>query len=291
MRLLEAARQYRERKSIDIVFVYNVTRFARLIQDIHTEEVDEEKLKEFVAVAKEKKLSPSSIKGTVCAIRTLKRDCGEQVKIPIVRVPPPNPTCFATSTLDAAWPHMPAWCQQHVALTFHTCFRLNDILRLQLAGTTAETDIITLEASKTRHRHAIPVPRWLRQYMKPVEIPWSVVNDWTQEMVRTKLEECCEAAGVHKIMPSQIRKLGLTRWAEANSHASEIVHGCGLQSTMRHYVDKLHILRAAMVKIDVPKCFGAEQDSTEQVMLTNFKRMDPAAQQMMVGMSERLAAG
>jgi hypothetical protein len=257
------------------------------------EDITHDDLTEFIRAAYAIQLSPSSIKGTIAAIRTLVKDAGRSIAVPIVRVPPPDPKCFPSSTIDAIWPHLSVWGKQHVALTYHCCFRLDDIIRLQLSGVPADLDIITLQASKTQRRHAIPVPVWLRQWLGAVNLPFSGVNDWTQAIIRAELDRCCHLASIVRILPSQIRKAGLTAWGQANGMAGEIVHGCGLSGVMRHYIDRISILESAATRVRIPDCFRGSMlpESDETTLLNNFRRMDPTAQRIISTTAERLAAG
>jgi len=291
MILTDAAETYCHKRGTSRALVFNVTRFAKLVGDIAPGNVTEADLMRFVEAAKARKLSPSTIKGTVCAMRTLIRSHGGAVTIPQVRVPPPEPKCFSPSALDRLWPHLSAWGRQHVALTFHCCFRLDDILRLQLSGIPADADVIRLQASKTQRVHSVPVTTWLRQWLGPVRIPFISVNDWSQVMVRAELDRCCDLSNTHRILPSDIRKAGITAWGQANGMAGEIIHGCGLSGVMRHYVDKMSILESAAPRVRLPSCFGATDATGEESLLASFRRLDPAAQGLISGTAERLASG
>jgi hypothetical protein len=39
--------------------------------------------------------------------------------------------------------------------------------------------------------------------------------------------------------------------------AGQIIHGCGLNGVLKHYLDPMTILEGAAKRIPVPKCFGA----------------------------------
>jgi hypothetical protein len=290
MMLTDDAERYCAKRGTSRVLVFNVTRFAKLVGDIPPGDVTQSDLLRFVETAKTRKLSPSTIKGTVCAMRTLIRSQGGSIAIPHVRVPPPDPKCFSPARLDAIWPHLSAWGKQHVALTFHCCFRLDDILRLQLSGVPADADVIRLQASKTQRVHSVPVTGWLRQWLGPVRIPFVSVNDWSQVIVRAELDRCCDLAGVSRILPSDIRKAGITAWGQANGMAGEIIHGCGLSGIMRHYIDRMSVLQSAAPRVRLPQCFGATDTTGEESLLASFRRLDPAAQGLIAETAERLAA-
>jgi hypothetical protein len=92
------------------------------------------------------------------------------------------------------------------------------------------------------------------------------------------------------MQPSQIRDTGLRAWVRADFHAGKVLHGCGL-GVIGHYVDVLDILEPIAPRVQLPKCFGASKESDEDAVLQNFRRMDQSAQQIVVSMSQRLAAG
>lgn len=291
MQLTKAAEAYCLRKGTSRTLVFNVSRFVKLTGDIDLQHITENHLQTFVESAKIKKYSPSTIKGTVCAMRTLIRSHGGSITIPPVRVPPPDPKCFSPSAIDAIWPYLSQWGRQHVALTFHCCFRLDDILRLQLSGVPADADVIRLQASKTQRVHSVPVPNWLRQWLGPVRLPFLSVNDWSQVIVRAEIDRCCDLSKTPRILPSDIRKAGITAWGQANGMAGEIIHGCGLSGVMRHYVDKMSILESAAPRVRLPSCFGCVAETGEATLISNFRRMDSAAQSIITATAERLSAG
>jgi hypothetical protein len=77
----------------------------------------------------------------------------------------------------------------------------------------------------------------------------------------------------------------------ANATAGAIVHGAGL-GVMSHYLDHLAVLQSAAPRVRLPSCFGASSESgSEESLLLNFRRLDPAAQGLIAGTAERLAAG
>jgi len=75
--------------------------------------------------------------------------------------------------------------------------------------------------------------------------------------------------------------------------AGAIAHGCGLsRSVMQHYVSPLAILESAMLRVQVPASMrGLAEESSEDVLLSSFRKMDDAARSLLLGMSDRLAAG
>jgi hypothetical protein len=171
---------------------------------------------------------------------------------------------------------------------YWSCARLEDCINLQLA---ADPDCrsIAWAAEKTGHKHRIPVPPWLRKWLEPVRLPYRKSNDHAQTIVRGELDRVCQIAKIPRILPSQIRDRGITEWSKVSSDAGALLHGHGL-GTRDHYVPALEILTAAMDRVRVPAAFGAAS-SPEESFLTSYRRLDPAAQNLIGSMAERLAAG
>jgi hypothetical protein len=91
--------------------------------------------------------------------------------------------------------------------------------------------------------------------------------------------------------PKQIRQTSVTEWTRANATAGAIVHGSGL-GVMAHYLDPLSVLESAAPRVRLPSCFGAcTETASEDTLLSHFRRLDPAAQGLIAGTAERLAAG
>ena len=145
-------------------------------------------------------------------------------------------------------------------------------------------------ASKTKHRHKWPLLPWIMPLLQQQRLPYSNTDDWSKVIVRAELDRVCALAGVDRIQPSQIRDTGLRAWCRADFQAGKVLHGCGL-GVIGHYVDVLDILEPVAPRVRLPKCFGASTETAEESMLANFRRMDTSAQQIVVSMSERLAAG
>jgi len=60
--------------------------------------------------------------------------------------------------------------------------------------------------------------------------------------------------------------------------------------SVSHCVPALEILTAAMDRVRVPQAFGAAQ-SSEDSLLSAYRRLDPSAQGLVSMTAERLAAG
>ena len=73
--------------------------------------------------------------------------------------------------------------------------------------------------------------------------------------------------------------------------AGAILHGSGLSGVMRHYIDPLSVLESAAPRVRLPDCFGATAGDVESTLVANFRRLDTAAQGLIAGTAERLAAG
>lgn len=267
--------------------LHSASRFVRLMGSCSAAEVSAEKLKEFRRLAEKSGLGAWTIRGTLKDIRTLIRASGGNVSIDRIKKPEPNPQPVTLATIDAIWPHLAGWSRQWLALSYWTGLRLADSIRMQrqLTG-----DRLEWLAHKTKHRHKWPLMPWLVPLLQQQRLPYSLTDDWSKVIVRAELDRVCLLAGVDRMQPSQIRDTGLRAWVRADFHAGKVLHGCGL-GVIGHYVDVLDILEPVAPRVQLPKCFGASPETAEQAMLANFRRMDHSAQQIVVSMSERLAAG
>jgi hypothetical protein len=288
MLLVAHAAEYCLRKSIAKTPLSNCRRFAFTIGSIEVSAITQAHIEQFVAAARSLKIPESSIRGIVKDVRTIVLDAGGVALQQIVKKPQPDPHPCEIADLDTIWPSLAAWSQQLVVLAYWTCARLEDCLKIQLA-TDAGLRSISWAAQKTGHRHRIPVPPWLCKWLEPVRLPYRKSNDHAQTIVRGELDRVCTLASIPRILPSQIRDRGITEWSKVSSDAGALLHGHGL-GTRDHYVPALEILTAAMDRVRVPASFGAAS-SPEESFLTSYRRLDPAAQNLIGSMAERLAAG
>lgn len=288
MHIVDHAQEYCLRKSIAKTPLSNCRRFASIVGDLEASTVTQQHIEEFVTEARKQRIPESSIRGIVKDVRTIVTDAGGAALVNTVKKPKPDPKPCEIADLDAIWQWLAPWSCQLVVMKYWTCARLEDAIRLQLAVDSSVRSI-TWEAQKTGHRHRIPVPQWLRKWLQPVRLPYGKSNDHAQTIVRGELDRVCQIAKIPRILPSQIRDRGITEWSKVSSDAGALLHGHGL-GTRDHYVPALEILTAAMDRVRVPQSFGAAS-SPEESLLTHYRRLDPAAQAMIAGMSERLAAG
>ena len=280
--------EYCQRKGIARVPVCSAKRFAAMVGDIDVGSVTQSNIDQYVAESRAKNVPEWTIKGTVKDVRTLVIAAGGPAVRNPVRKPAPDPQPCEISDLDSLWPWLSPWSEQLVVLLYWTGARIDDALGIQLSLEPGQRSIVW-GASKTGRRHRIPVPTWLPRWLEPVRLPYRKANDHSQVIVRGELDRVCHIAGVPRILPSQIRDRGITEWSKVSSDAGAILHGHGL-GTRDHYVPALEVLTAAMDRVRVPQSFGAAQ-SSEESLLTAFRRLDPSAQQLISGTAERLAAG
>ena len=282
------AAEYCARKSIAKTPLSNCRRFATLVGDLEAASITQAHVEQFVSAARAEKIPEASIRGVVKDLRTIVIDAGGAVLLNTVKKPKPDPKPCDIADLDTCWPWLAPWSCQLVVLMYWTCARLEDCLKLQLAAD-AGLRSITWAAQKTGHRHRIPVPPWLRKWLEPVRLPYKLSNDHAQVIVRGELDRVCTIAKIPRILPSQIRDRGITEWSKVSSDAGALLHGHGL-GTRDHYVPALEILTAAMDRVRVPQSFGAAQ-SSEDSLLSAYRRLDPSAQGLISMTAERLAAG
>jgi hypothetical protein len=288
MHIVEHAAEYCARKHIAKTPLSNCRRFAKVVGDLESTAITQQHVEQFVSAARTEKIPESSIRGIVKDVRTIVIDAGGIELKQIVKKPTPDPKPCEIADIDAIWTWLAPWSCQLVVMKYWTGSRLEDCLKLQLkADPQART--ISWKAEKTKRLHRIPVPKWLTKWLEPVRLPYAKSNDHAQAIVRGELERVCQIAKIPRILPSQIRDRGITEWSKVSSDAGALLHGHGL-GTRDHYVPALEILTAAMDRVRVPAAFGAAQ-SSEDSLLSAYRRLDPSAQGLVSMTAERLAAG
>lgn len=288
MLIVEAATVYCASKHIAKTPVYNCKRFAEHMGNMETETITQEHIDQFVSIARKAKMPESTIRGTVKDVRTIVMGAGGVTIVNHVRKPKPDPKPCEISDIDAIWNWLAPWCCQLVVMKYWTGARLEDAIKLQLK-VDPNVRSICWEASKTKHKHRIPVPKWLNKWLHPVKLPYTKSNDYAQDKIRDALDVACLTAKVPRILPSQIRDRGITEWSKVSSDAGALLHGHGL-GTRDHYVPAMEILTSAMDRVRVPAAFGASS-SPEESFLNSYRRLDPHAQGLLGNMAERLAVG
>lgn len=289
MRIVETSIAYCASRRVARTIIFSANRFAKLVSDMELSEITREHLDLFISHATTLGLSPSTIRGTLKDIRTLMRDSECGIKCPVVKVPDPEPEPTPLDDLSTIWPHCPAWLQQHLAITFHCCFRLADVIRLQIEGVPADCKTIRLVANKTRKTHLFPVPNWIRPFLGPVELPFRVSNDWSQVIVRDAIAKACLASNVSVTFPRNVRQLGLTSWGSANGMAGQIAHDGKASAVMGHYINAFKVLESAMNRVVVPVAWrGVDHTTLEDSVIANFRRLDQQAQELVSNMTDRL---
>jgi predicted transcriptional regulator len=288
MNIVEHAREYCARKQISKTPIYACQRVAEVIGEIEANQVTQQHVEQYVQQARKDRVPEWTIKGAVKDLRTIVIDAGGPVLLNTVKKPKPDPKPCEISDIDTIWQWLAPWSCQLIVLTYWCGIRLEDAIRLQLKVDPSWRSI-TWEANKTGHRHRIPAPKWLSKWLQPVRLPYKSSNDHAQVIVRGELDRVCTVAGIPRILPSTIRDRGITEWSKVSSDAGALLHGHGL-GTRDHYVPALEILTAAMDRVRVPTAFGAAQ-SSEDSLLSAYRRLDPSAQGLVSMTAERLAAG
>jgi integrase len=288
MLLTQFAQDYCKRRKIKPVPVYSAQRFAAVVGDVKPSQVTQEILETFASQAEG---SVSTIRGTIKDVLTLCKAAGVVGLRQFVRKPQPAPKPTPIVSIEKAWQFLAPWSCQYLVLSYWTGLRLDDVLELQLQGIDLEGDAIRWQASKTGKNHCWPLMGWMRPYLSPARLPYLKANDHAQVIVRGELERVAQLGKVARIMPQQLRQRSVQEWTAANATAGAIVHGMGL-GVMQHYLDPLMVLQGAAPRVRLPQCFGAtQQGCDEESLLCHFRRLDPAAQGLISGTAERLAAG
>ena len=285
MNIVQFATDYVEQRKLSKTPIYSANRFVRMMGDREIEEINDAMLQEWKQKSEQENLSVWTIKCGLKDLRTLIRANGSDVKIAKIKNPDPNPQPVALSVLDAIWPHLEDWLQQWTVIAFWTALRFADTIRMQRV---VKPDRLEWKASKTGHRHRWPVMEWLTPHLRPVKLPYTKNEDWSEVIVRERLTRACEIAGVDRVLPSHIRDTSLRAWCQADARVGEIVHGCRL-GVIGHYVDPLDIISPVASRVKRPSCFGGDKEKEpEEALVTSFRLLDDQAKGLVVMTAERL---
>jgi integrase len=293
MRLSEHAAEYVRANGLRArVIVSNCQRFERLTGISEPDRISEALLVAFRQAAIAMAFSHVTIEKTVTDVCTILRSVVG--KIPEIgkrlRRPRPEPKPVPLSDIDAIFAAASSQrLRRWLAIAYWTGLRLSDSIEVYVTCNAA-CDVLRHRASKTGLNHCWPVPEWLKEWLPRVEPHTGYSTPWFGELIRHELSETCERASVRHATPKQIRQASITEWTRANATAGAIVHGSGL-GAMAHYLDPLSVLESAAPRVRLPSCFGSAHADTESTLLTHFRRLDPAAQSLITGTAERLAAG
>lgn len=286
MGLVNYAERYCAERKICRGPVHSASRFVRVVGDIKTNDITADLMRQFRLLGESQKLGTWTIKDTLKDVKTLVRAAGNSVSIDRVRAPEPNPQPVSFDTIDLLWPHMAAWSRQWLVLSFWTCLRIADCIRLQRD---LQPDKLEWKARKTGHRHKWPVTDWIRPFVTPIKLPYSNTDDWSKVIVRAELDRCCVLAKLPRILPSQVRDTGLQEWCRADFYVGQVVHGCKL-GVIGHYVDLLGVLEPVAPRVRLPACFGASTEKQpEAELLALFRTLDPQAQDLVRLTARRMA--
>lgn len=273
--------------------IYSANRFSRMMSDLPASAVTQEHLIEFRRLATAAKLSPRTIESTIADLLTVilfvtkcRPDAGRKLQ---VRRPKPNPADI--ESISAVWPVCNIWLRQWLVIAYWTGLRLGDVISLQCNLSAKPPSSFTCDASKTGKHHVWPIPKWLQPWLKSVDLPYQRANCNARKRVRYALADACADTKQPVITPKQLRQRSVTEWSRANATAGSLIHGCGI-GVLAHYIDPLSVLESAAPRVRLPSCFGADaSQDAESGLITNFRRLDPAAQGLIAGTAERLAAG
>lgn len=268
--------------------IYSANRFVRIVGDIPIAEITQDHICDYRQKCREQKLSPQTIESSIGNIITvLKLSAGRTIETgkPLKsRRPEPRPVEFPA--ICEVFDKLPAWMQLWIMFSFWTGLRLGDSITClrKLTGTVIGS-VISHHASKTGRYQKWPVPKWLKEKLESVPFPTELCLENQKKQVRAELRPHAQWG------PKNLRQCSITEWSKANATAGAIIHGSGL-GILNHYVDPLQIIESASQRLRLPKCFNAcTQEGCEDTLISNFRRLDPAAQSLIVGTTERLASG
>lgn len=292
MNLCEAATEYVQTRGLARTPIYSACRFCGVLGPMEMQDVTQDAVNRFREQAG-KTWSESTIRGTIKDVRTLaKCYCNRSITL-TVRDATPDPQPTPLTTVDEVWKFAPLWLQQWIVVSYWTCTRLDDSLRLMIRIQSGEFakrqhESLSWQANKTRHKHRVPVPDWLRRWLIPVDsVPFVRVNDHAQCLVRLNLAKCSQSASVDQVYPKHIRQRALTEWKRSSPDAGSIIHGSGL-GVLDHYVPAIEILSSAIFRVRLPSCFGVTVSSGDELM-SAWQRLDPSGQTLVRDMAVRMA--
>lgn len=291
MGIVAFAQDYITRRGLAKTPLHSANRFAKFIGDIEPGQITPELIDQFRRRCEAEGLSAWTIKGSIKDLRTLVRETGGDLKVAAVDVPESEKHPVPHEHIDAIWPLLPDWGKQFVAVSFWTSMRLADMILLQKQGIPQDVPMLEWTAHKTKRRHRMPIPPWLRQWLGVLRVPYANCKDHNQVIVRNMLAAASNAAKVPEIQPNHIRDAGLKAWHRADYEIGRVVHGSGLSAiTLRHYVEALDVIGPVAPRVVIPSCFrnGQEPDESENIQ-TLVQLLDPEARRMILDMATRLA--
>lgn len=272
--------------------LYSANRFAKFMSDIPASEVTTSHLESFRTTLLEQGFSVRTIEGNIADIVTVcKAATGAMMpKGNVITLPPPDPRPVPITSIELIWPHCSAPLRSWIGFSYWTALRLSDAMRWLLDHKTHVPAIIEVRASKTNKRHQFPLPVWLKELLERGPYRFRTVSHYSRKAIRLELATACDNAGILPVSPKQFRSRGVTEWFRAGEGAGKIIHGVSI-GILSHYIDQLSILESAAPRVTLPSCFGQVAQDNESALIHNFRRMDPAAQNIITTTAERLAVG
>lgn len=290
-----AIRHVRENNLSGRTPIYSAARFVRMVGDVEPEQITTEHLTQYRAACLRTNLAAKTIESSIGNLITvLHAATGRRIAAGRrLRTKLPTPSPVSDDAVNSVYSIAPQWLKGWIALTTWTGLRLGDGVKTMWAiGGIDPGKVLRTTANKTGKQHVFPMPTWLREIVLESVFPREYCLENTKKFVRQQLKTLCDECGIEKHWgPKQLRQRAVTQWTAANATAGAILHGCGL-GVLHSYLDPLMVLESAAPRVRLPSCFGAnESASTEEALLTSFRRLDPAAQGLITGTAERLAAG
>jgi hypothetical protein len=287
MNIVQHAEAYVASKKLARNPVHSASRFTRIMGDLRISDITTDQMRAFRAKCEDLQLGAWTIRGTLKDVRMLVRDAGFACEIESVKPPEPEPQPITFDVIESIWPHLEQWSRQWLVLSYWCGLRLADSIRFQ-KSITADTKAIQWTAKKTGRKHKAPVVTWLREFLKPVTLPYTANMDWCKAIVRAEIERACAAAGVDPFEPQQVRDTSLREWCRADFHVGQVLHGCKL-GVIGHYVDMLDILEPVAPRVRVPICFGGSSEAQpESELVANFRKLDPQAKDLVLMTAQRM---
>jgi hypothetical protein len=282
------AKQYTEQRGIvRREVIYSANRYTRVLGPVRVSSVNTAQLVEFREECQKLNLNVRTIESNISDIMTLVKAARGILLDPgrRLRPPRPEPCPVPLKTLEACWPHCPGWLQQWIVLSYWTGLRLTDAQALQLNLTDEVPELLKWKASKTGHWHRWPVVEWLHPWLTKRTLPYPNANDFGSRTIRMAIADACRKVSVPEWKPKFLRQYSLSQWMRVSPAAGQVVHGCGLNGVLKHYIDPMTILDEAGAKLFVPPFFRVGPQKPQEASLAPqdlFSQLDEKTRSVML---------
>jgi len=259
---------------------HDLTRWIKFVGNPSVEEITTATFQQFRAASAEAGEAPGTTETTLQTVRALMRCAyghGIISKMPdrgkARRCPTPEPHPPSVEELDAflahvhvaKWPrriHIPTavWWTSLICLACFTGLRRADLLwRLAWSDIDLEGKAIRFRANKTGALHSFPITPVVERHLLAIRPQWAFEPSRlvfgpskSPHIIYREMKRVCEAAGIRTLGLQQCRQYAVTQWSSASGEAGALVHGCGLERVLLHYLDRLTVLERVADQVKLP---------------------------------------